>query len=844
MKSYSGILYIFILLSLSVLSAVAVCFGALPAPSGGWIGKYEANKKVLPQHSWLRWINYYKPNQARICNDEITGEQVLRLNHTGSGDYENQYYMLRSPKLKDIFIGSKMTIEIRFRLTDEKEQRAQLTFSVTCPTLSGNRNFAYLLRFARDGFFYDTRAGYPKYRYDFGTKWHIVRLVIDTQKDKADLYIDGRVVLDGIRGVAVKRQCAIKVGDGSSWVRGQVNISYIRWTDKELVPSIIVRKGETISLEQIRAERKKLAHRKRRIIMNSDDGDMTLVGLIQPVFTPNRAPTADEFLDSRYSGLKDSQVDAIFYYWRPDKEVLNFGNFTYLDVKDSIQERSNLLKKGPARASWRVIRKISKLWDSALDILIEFGHKNGKEIFWSCRMNDTHDAFAPELFNQWKKDNPECLMGRKGDKFPYGGGRWSAVNYEMSKVRNRMYQIFKRICTKHDIDGIEMDFYRHPIYFKNQMFGKPVTDRQRNIMTGFIRKVRRMTEQVSVARCRPVLVAVRVPDSVEYCKAIGLDIDRWLAEGLIDIMTVGGYYHFQPWENSVSLGDKYDVPVYACLSASLIGYSMNDWRAEAIRAWKAGVSGIYIFNIFDPYSIRFRELGSLRTIKGTDKGYKPKWHSWYMPEDKGYWLKDEYLYVWLVRIAPHLRLFDSAITVKMRFPSKKVSIHYTLDGSEPNINSLTYTHPITIDKTVTIKSAAFFPDGRMACLYTTKAKFVRVKKIYNPKSKLPLKMFGKPVGTKGAIKFDLPNISSDNLYLYLTMNDVDSMREVRVFINGSGPFVLPKEILSPSGTKSAFMQVSPKVFRAGDNIITFEFSDNLRNTTSGFSVEQIKLVVK
>ena len=69
----------------------------------------------------------------------------------------------------------------------------------------------------------------------------------------------------------------------------------------------------------------------------------------------------------------------------------------------------------------------------------------------------------------------------------------------------------------------------------------------------------------------PLLISVRVPDSVGFCRAIGLDLERWLAEDLIDMLVVGGYFRLQPWEESVALGHRYGVPVYAGLSESRVG---------------------------------------------------------------------------------------------------------------------------------------------------------------------------------------------------------------------------------------------------------------------------------
>lgn len=39
-----------------------------------------------------------------------------------------------------------------------------------------------------------------------------------------------------------------------------------------------------------------------------------------------------------------------------------------------------------------------------------------------------------------------------------------------------------------------------------------------------------------------MIVAVRVPDSVEYCRARGFDIERWLFEGLVDLLIATCYF--------------------------------------------------------------------------------------------------------------------------------------------------------------------------------------------------------------------------------------------------------------------------------------------------------------
>lgn len=100
---------------------------------------------------------------------------------------------------------------------------------------------------------------------------------------------------------------------------------------------------------------------------------------------------------------------------------------------------------------------------------------------------------------------------------------------------------------------------------------------------------------------------------------MGIDLIRWLEEDLVDIVSGADYFKREPWENLAALGEKYDVPVYACFegrrverSGKIPPYSEETlplWRGEALNAWKAGVNGIYLFNRFRPTDRLLREAG-------------------------------------------------------------------------------------------------------------------------------------------------------------------------------------------------------------------------------------------
>jgi hypothetical protein len=352
--------------------------------------------------------------------------------------------------------------------------------------------------------------------------------------------------------------------------------------------------------------RRKDAHRRRRIIMNNDGNDTRAAATERPV-------TPEKLLEKRTTALVGSQVDSVFYCT---------GVFNYYFHRS---KESELLVSHEGVAEY--LKLLSEMGTDPLEIMVDFCHKNDLEVFWSMRMNDTHDSGNPLLFCQWKSDHPDYLVGTKGVKYPYGANRWSSVDYGVPAVRDKVFRILRDVCSRYDVDGIELDFFRHPVLFKAQMTGEPVTQSHCDQMTGLIQRVRKMTEEIGLQRKRPILIGIRIPDSVSYCKAIGIDLTQWLKQDLIDIVVGGGYFKLEPWENLAALGKTFDVPVYACLVKRRIQSSKAPegqtepkiWRGEAYMAWKAGVNGIYTFNRFNPKDPVFRELGDSGLLEKLDR---------------------------------------------------------------------------------------------------------------------------------------------------------------------------------------------------------------------------------
>jgi len=355
-------------------------------------------------------------------------------------------------------------------------------------------------------------------------------------------------------------------------------------------------------------------NRPRRVIFNNDGNE--------PIYFC-KAATAEDLLRARTTPLAGSHVDAIFYCtWSS-----GFGLFTHNTKVGQVFD---------TREAMFAPNRTREFLDKGLDplaIMVDFAHRHNIELFWSMRMNDTHDAsgaaYGPVMFraNRLKQEHPEWLIGSKEKRPKYG--TWSSVDYAVPEIRDLAFRYCEEVCQNYAVDGIELDFFRHAFFFKCSGQGQPCGDEERGHMTGLLRRIRAMTHATGRKRGRPILLAVRVPDSVEYCRHIGLDLEKWLADGLVDLLIGSGYAQFNPWEYSVQLGHRYGVKVYPSLdesrvrdeSARKLRSTLAAYRGRAMNVWASGADGVYLFNFFDPESPLWRELGDPSVLQKLDRTY-------------------------------------------------------------------------------------------------------------------------------------------------------------------------------------------------------------------------------
>ncbi len=375
---------------------------------------------------------------------------------------------------------------------------------------------------------------------------------------------------------------------------------------------------------EMAAARKKAQQRRRRLIYN-DDG-------CGPLGSPT-GNTADGFLygpQSRMGALRGSQVDSVF--------ICSGATHVLTHPTAVAESYADVAQRYGIGGEWEAyranMRALEGLKTDAIQLTIDHCRKHELEVCYSHRINDIHNTFLEVERSTWFREHPQFWMGKPDEAAKAGGANspkhwWSALDFEQPNVLDHLARIQEEVSSKYDVDGMEIDYFRSPMFFRPNLDYQPATATQVEILTGFQRRLRKIHLQAGNKRGRPILTAARVPATPSACRHVGIDIERWLKEGLVDVLNVGGGYvpFTEPLDEIVKLAHSVGIPVYSTISASGMRgpdnrYSaVEAWRGAASNMWHAGVDGIVTFNIFPAVGPepRFVDIGSKETLAGRNK---------------------------------------------------------------------------------------------------------------------------------------------------------------------------------------------------------------------------------
>ena len=245
------------------------------------------------------------------------------------------------------------------------------------------------------------------------------------------------------------------------------------------------------------------------------------------------------------------------------------------------------------------LRRLIEDSGGPMTVLPRLCHEAGMGFFASVRMNEHYEIDpASPSYGGLRREHPELLIGRPAEAIPEGTieyGIRTGLDYAFTEVRGHMARVITELFERFDVDGVELDWFRHPAFFRVEE-----AYANRYLATDLVRRVRHGMDQVGRERGRRMELAVRVPPTLADSSRIGLDVSTWIAEGLVDIVIAGGgFVPFEtPLEEFVEAARGTDCRIYGCIERLRPTENDDVVRAIASRYWDAGASGIYLFNYF------------------------------------------------------------------------------------------------------------------------------------------------------------------------------------------------------------------------------------------------------
>lgn len=273
-------------------------------------------------------------------------------------------------------------------------------------------------------------------------------------------------------------------------------------------------------------------------------------------------------------------------------------------------------------------------------------HEAGFLCYASMRMNGDYAKSADGDLNQrqfnstfWWQHPDLRVRGPKGEDR-------TKLSYAYPEVREFKLGILREVAAT-DIDGVNLDFLRHPPFFGydepllrafREKYGEDARtvkpddprwlDLRAEVMTGFVRAVRELLDAAGAKRGRRLGLSVRV-DWREY-RAWGCDLETWIKAGWLDYAviaqhTLGGYeFDLRPFvamaagtgcaiyfgEEAITSGHDLTAKEDKLIAKGELAPPKRDrlspaqYRTRAARWHTAGADGVHLFNTYAPDDIR------------------------------------------------------------------------------------------------------------------------------------------------------------------------------------------------------------------------------------------------
>ena len=320
----------------------------------------------------------------------------------------------------------------------------------------------------------------------------------------------------------------------------------------------------------------------KRIVLN-DDG-----WIMSQIMTPVTTAVLKERIVDTYA---DSGLDTLSWC------MGDTGRQRYETL--DILAQPNYLPQG--RENDLAAQNLRRLIDSdggPVTIFTKLCHEIGVKFLPSVRMNSHYDRSVADDVGSIRQDHPEYLLGQADEEFVPNTTQWgirTGLDYARPEVRSHVAALVIDLFERFDTDGVELDFMRHPAFIRvEEAYGS------RHLITDMMRRIRARMDEVAASTGRDLEILVRVPPTLADSARIGLDVETWIREGIVDTVAAGGGFIplHAPVEEFVETAEGTDCQILGAIESLRPATEEESVHGIASRLYEGGASGLYLFNFW------------------------------------------------------------------------------------------------------------------------------------------------------------------------------------------------------------------------------------------------------
>ena len=215
----------------------------------------------------------------------------------------------------------------------------------------------------------------------------------------------------------------------------------------------------------------------------------------------------------------------------------------------------------------------------------------GKETFVTFRINDAPGSSNHPNRSDLSHQHPEYAVDPAATRNDSGDAMDRCLDLTHPEVCDYLLSLLVELVARYDFDGLQLDWMRYPRHLSGT--AQEVWEK-RNCLTEFMASARQIAGG-------DLTLSARIPATAEGCRRLGIDLEAWGREGLVDMLVASAFltteFHMPLGSLRSTLRSR-EIPIYSDIQFDhgLQVHCPESLRAAALGLYASGADGIYLFN--------------------------------------------------------------------------------------------------------------------------------------------------------------------------------------------------------------------------------------------------------